>query len=74
MNVTDDTLAKELLAKENEEKLELFKTQLKKAQFIDEIKNGLGSEIKRNPNTVKIIKKSWYKKLKITLGNLFRKF
>ncbi len=73
MSVSENTLAKELLAKENELKLELFKTQLKKAEFIDEIKHGLGNEIKRNPNKVKVIKKTWHQKLKIFLSNLFTK-
>ncbi len=74
MEPTNDALAKELLAKENEEKLEKFKTQLRKQQFIEEIKNGLGNEIKRNPSAVKVIKKPWTTKLKLGLAKLFTKF
>lgn len=74
MSVSDNEIAKELLAKENEVKLEIFKTELKKAQFIDEIKNGLGSEIKRNPRAIKIIKKPWHQRLKKSLSKLFTKF
>jgi len=38
-------------------KLETKKTNLKKESFIQEIKNGLGEEIKSNPNKVIIMTK-----------------
>lgn len=72
--ITDDHLSKEIQSAENERKLEQFKTTLKKSQFIDEIKAGLGAEIKSNPGRVKIIKKKWYQKLGIALKSLFTKF
>lgn len=70
----ENTLNKELAAKENEIKLEQFKTELRKAQFIEEIKNGLGAEIKLNPRKIRVIKKPWYVKFKNILAKLFTKF
>ena len=58
--------------KENE--LEKLKTAVKKVKFINEIKNGLGSEIKKNPNQITIIKKPWYKKLGLFFRKIFTKF
>jgi len=40
---------------ENKIKLELKKTNLKKESFINEIKNGLGDEIKMNPNKFEVM-------------------
>lgn len=54
--------------------LDKYKTALKKVQFINEIKNGLGSEIKENPNQIKIIKKTRIEKFKIFLKKIFTKF
>lgn len=51
-----------------------YKTALKKAQLINEIKSGLGAEIKKNPNKAKIIKKSWYERFMVTLKKIFTKF
>jgi hypothetical protein len=65
---------KELSTYENEIKHEIFKTSLKKNQFLMEIKNGLGAEIKKNPNQVKIIKKTWSQKIKAFLLKIFTKF
>jgi hypothetical protein len=74
MSVSDKIISKELTVSENEVKLEAFKTELKKTQFIEEIRNGLGTEIKLNPRMVKVIKKPWHVKLKNFLGKLFTKF
>lgn len=51
-NYFDNQIKKEV----NAMKLESKKTDLSKGAFIEEIKNGLGEEIKRNPNKVDIIK------------------
>ncbi len=59
---------------EKELLLEKYKTAMKKVQFLNEIKSGLGDEIKANPNGVKIIKKSWGEKLKMHLKKIFTKF
>jgi hypothetical protein len=53
---------------------EKYKTALKKIQLINEIKSGLGAEIKKNPNKAKIIKKSWYEKFMVTLKKIFTTF
>lgn len=54
--------------------LEKTKTQLKKSQLISELKSGLGDEIKKNPNKVKIIKKTRYQKFVLALKKIFTKF
>lgn len=51
-----------------------YKTALKKAQLINEIKSGLGAEIKKNPNKAKILKKSWYERFMVTLKKIFTTF
>lgn len=68
------SVKKELSDYENEIKHEIFKTGLKKQQFLMEIKNGLGAEIKANPNQIKIIKKTWSQKFKAFLVKIFTKF
>lgn len=67
-------LNKELIKANQEIGVEKYKTAIKKVQFINEIKNGLGNEIKKTPNQVKIIKKSWNEKLKLFFKNIFTKF
>jgi flagellar basal body-associated protein FliL len=42
--------------------LEKLKTQLKKEQFVKQIKSGLGEHIKNNGGKVNVIKKSRFKK------------
>lgn len=49
-------------------------TDRKKNQFISEIKSGLGSEVKKNPNGIKIIKKKWYQKIGHFIKAIFTKF
>jgi replicative DNA helicase len=51
-----------------------YKTALKKAQLINELKSGLGSEIKKNPNKAKFIKKTWYERFMDTIKKIFTKF
>lgn len=53
--------------------VEKYKTALKKAQFVNEIKNGLGEEIKKNPKP-KVIKRSFLYKLTASIKKLFTKF
>lgn len=45
-----------------------------KAKLINEIKMGLGAEIKKNPSKAKIIKKTRGEKLILWLKNIFTKF
>jgi len=51
-----------------------YKTALKKAQLINEIKSGLGEQIKKNPNKAKIIKKSWFERFIFNIKKIFTKF
>jgi hypothetical protein len=74
MKVTNDIISNELDATEKANNLEKYKTALKKAQFIKEIKTGLGQEIKTNPNKFILIKKPWYKKLGDAIKKIFTKF
>lgn len=50
------------------------KTRIAKTKFIDEMKQGLGEEIRKNPNTVTFIKKPWYVRLGSFFKSLFTKF
>lgn len=70
----DKTTNREVKLAEKEILVEKYKTALKKNQFINELKSGLGTEIKKNPGKPKIIKKTWFERLMITLKKLFTKF
>jgi hypothetical protein len=74
MENKNDIISKELDLAEKDIHLEKYKTALKKAQFIQEIKNGLGKEIKINPNKLTIINKPWYIKLGNIIKKIFTKF
>jgi hypothetical protein len=67
-----DLLVRELKKLEKEAKNDEYLTSLKKQQFINELKNGLGDEMKKNLTTIKIIKKPWYVKLKESIKNFFK--
>jgi hypothetical protein len=67
-------IEKELEKNKQLEHIEKYKTALKKAQFINEIKNGLGNEIKVNPSKIRFIKKPWHKRLGLFLKKIFTKF
>ncbi len=69
-----DIVSKELESAEREAALEKYKTALRKVQLINELKAGLGEEIRKNPNKVRIIEKKWYQKVGITLKKIFTKF
>jgi len=45
-----------------------------KAMLANQIKQGLGKEIKNNPNGVRVIKKSWFRLRLDSLKSFFRKF
>lgn len=70
----DKIISREANMAEKEMLVEKYKTALKKQQFINELKSGLGSEIKKNPNKVKIIEKTWYQKIAMVFKNIFTKF
>jgi hypothetical protein len=48
------------------------KTDISKQQFINELKSGLGVEIRKNPNKVTIIKRPWYYKTFKFIKKIFR--
>jgi hypothetical protein len=54
-------------------KRETKNTDVLKAQFIREIKNGLGEEIKKNPKGFKVLKQTWYQKLFTKLKKILTK-
>ena len=59
---------------EREEKLIQFdreKTELKKEQFIREIRNGLGEHIKNNGNKITKIKRSRWERFWIKIKQMF---
>ena len=70
----DKIIDRELNLAEKEVLVEKYKTALKKTQFINEIRNGLGDEIKKNGGKVIIHKKSLYKKIFESISKIFTKF
>jgi hypothetical protein len=54
-------------------KRETKNTDVFKAQFIREMKNGLGEEIKKNPKGFKVLKQTWYQKLFANLKKILTK-
>jgi hypothetical protein len=72
--INDVTLSREVKEAENEKKLDMEKTSRYKNKLVNDIKNGLGNEIKKNPSKVKIIKKTWSQKLFANLRKIFTKF
>jgi len=74
MNVTDQMLTKEIQLAEREREMFEYTNNLKKTQLIDEIKNGLGEEIKEQRGKVVFIKRPWHYKLKMFLKKIFTRF
>lgn len=74
MNPKKDLINREIYEAEKEMLFEKNKTELKKANFINEIKHGLGDEIKKNPNRPIIVKKNWWARLKLRLKKIFTTF
>ena len=70
--MNDKMIDREIKQIENEMKADMFMTEIRKKKFIGDLKNGLGDEIKKNPNQVKIIKQPWYKKISIFIKKVFR--
>lgn len=59
---------------ESEILVEKYKTALRKNQVINDMKQGLGAEMLKNPRKVKIIKKTFGQKLLNFLRIIFNKF
>ena len=50
------------------------KSNLSKERFINEMKKGLGESIKENPNSARVIEKSFMTRLGIKIKSIFTKF
>jgi len=66
-NETIDDIQKEI-------KKDKLTTEINKNKFINEIKSGLGNNIKTNPNIIKKVEKKKENKIKQFFINLFTKF
>ena len=71
--MSDKAVNREQTLADKDVLVEKYKTALKKAQFVNEVKNGLGEEIKKNPKP-KVIKKSLLGRIVLTIKKLFTKF
>jgi hypothetical protein len=71
--MSEKAISREQTMADKENLVEKYKTALKKAQLVNEIKNGLGEEIKKNPRP-KIIKKSLSSKIITVIKKIFTKF
>jgi len=71
--MSDKSLSREQTLADKDMLVEKYKTALKKAQFVNEVKSGLGEEIKKNPRP-KVIKRSFLYKIGASIKKLFTKF
>lgn len=60
--MNDKIINKEIKQAENKIMADMLITEIKKKKFINELKNGLGEEIKKNKNEIIINKKPLYVK------------
>lgn len=74
MSGKKDIVSKEIEQIEREMLMNKYQTALKKGQLINELKGGLGDEIKSIGGKVKIIEKTWLEKLKLRFKKIFTKF
>jgi len=74
MNKRKDPINREIEMIEKEMLADKYVTALKKVKFINELKTGLGDEIKANPNGIKVIKKPLFQRIKESLKKIFTKF
>lgn len=70
-SLSDIEILREIEAEKKSILFERESTSIKKNVFIEEIKRGLGEDIKNNPNKVIINKES---KIKVFLKKFFNKF
>ncbi len=71
--MSDKAISREQALADKDVLVEKYKTALKKAEFVNEIKNGLGEEIKKNPKP-KVIKRSLFYKITSMIKKIFTKF
>lgn len=72
--MNENLINKELKQAENQIMADMFMTEIKKKQFINELKSGLGDEIKNNKNKLILNKKPWYKKFFLFFKKIFNAF
>lgn len=72
--VTGDMLSRETKQVEKEKTIDIEKTTKIKNKLVNDIKNGLGVEMMKNPSKVRIIKKTRYQKFIANLQQIFTKF
>lgn len=72
--MSDKITQKEIQQAEREMLMAKYQTALKKGQFINELKSGLGNDIKTTGGKVKIIEKTWLQKLFLKLKKIFTTF
>ena len=71
--MSDKAIGREQALADKDVLVEKYKTALKKAEFVNEIKNGLGEEIKKNTKP-KVIKRSLFYKITSMIKKIFTKF
>ncbi len=71
--MSDKAISREQAMADKEVLVEKYKTALKKAQFVNEIKSGLGEEIKKNPKPL-VIKRSFLYRIGQSIKKMFTKF
>ncbi len=71
--MSDKAISREQAMADKEVLVEKYKTALKKAQFVNEIKSGLGEEIKKNPKP-KVIKRNFLYRIGQSIKKMFTKF
>lgn len=71
--MNDKSISREKALADKDVLVEKYKTALKKAEFVNEIKNGLGEEIKKNPKP-KLVKRSCFYKITSMIKKIFTKF
>ncbi len=69
-----DLIDKEIQQTERQILSDKYTSALNKVKFINELKTGLGDDIKANGGRVKKIKKTRFERFKIWLRNIFTKF
>ena len=72
--MNDKMINREIQMIENEMVADKLITDIKKKNFINDIKTNLGTEIKKNPNNVKVITKSKKERFFDFIKSLFTKF
>jgi len=74
MNKKKDIITTELDKTEKLILLDKYTTAQHKVKFINELKTGLGEELKKNPSKANFIKKTRFERFVIILKKIFTKF